>query len=70
MQMLTSNLGVNNTVSSVSRRKRETPTVGRYHKSRKDKPQRSVLINVSHKMLERDTEKFSDLFDKYRHIYG
>ena len=70
MQMLTSNLGVNNTVSSVSRGKREKPSVDRYHKSRKDKPQRSVLINVSHKMLERDTEKFSDLFDKYRHIYG
>ena len=29
-----------------------------------------VLIEVSRNMLEHDTEQFSDLFEKYRHIYG
>ena len=70
MQTLTGSLDVNNTVSSVFQKKLKTRPVGRSNKSRKDKPQKSVLIEVSQNMLENDTEQFSDLFDKYRHIYG
>mgnify|MGYP003337272616 FL=1 len=70
MQTLTGSLDVNNIVSSIFQKKLETRPVGRSNKSRKDKPQKSVLIEVSQNMLEHDTEQFSDLFDKYRHIYG
>ena len=70
MQTLTGSLDVNNIVSSVFQKKLKTRPVGRSNKSRKDKPQKSVLIEVSQNMLENDTEQFSDLFDKYRHIYG
>lgn len=68
MQTLTSSLDVNNIVSCVFHRELEKRPVGRSHKSRKDKPQKSVLINVSQNMLDHDTEQFSELFDKYRHI--
>jgi hypothetical protein len=70
MQTLTGSLDVNNIVSSVFQKKLKTRPVGRSNKSRKDKPQKSVLIEVSQSILENDTEQFSDLFDKYRHIYG
>ena len=70
MQTLTGSLDVNNIVSSVFQKKLKTRPVGRSNKSRKDKPQKSVLIEVSQNMLEHDTEQFSDLFDQYRHIYG
>ena len=70
MQTLTGSLDVNNIVSSVFQKKLKTRPVGRSNKSRKDKPQKSVLIEVSQNMLENDTEQFSDLFDKYLHIYG
>ena len=70
MQTLTGSLDVNNIVSSVFQKKLKTRPVERSNKSRKDKPQKSVLIEVSQNMLENDTEQFSDLFDKYRHIYG
>ena len=70
MQTLTGSLDVNNIVSSVFQKKLKTRPVGRSNKSRKDKPQKSVLIEVSQNMLEHDTEQFSDLLDKYRHIYG
>ena len=70
MQTLTGSLDVNNIVSSVFQKKLKTRPVGRSNKSRKDKPQKSVLIEVSQNMLEHDAEQFSDLFDKYRHIYG
>ena len=70
MQTLTGSLDVNNIVSSVFQKKLETRALGRSNKSRKDKPQKSVLIEVSQNMRENDTEQFSDLFDKYRHIYG
>ena len=68
MQTLTGSLDVNNIVSSVFQKKPKTRPVGRSNKSRKDKPQKSVLIEVSQNMLEHDTEQFSDLFDEYRHI--
>ena len=64
MQTLTGSLDVNNIVSSVFQKKLKTRPVGRSNKSRKDKPQKSVLIEVSQNMLEHDTEQFSDLFDK------
>ena len=70
MHTLTGSLDVNNIVSSVFQKKLETRPVGRSNNSRKDRPQKSVLIEVSQNMLENDTEQFSDLFDKYRHIYG
>ena len=70
MQTLTGSLDVNNIVSSVFQKKLKTRPVGRSNKSRKDKPQKSVLIEVSQNMLEHDTEQFSDLFMKYRHICG
>ena len=70
MQTLTGSLDVNNIVSSVFQKNLKTRPVGRSNKSRKDKPQKSVLIEVSQNMLAKDTEHFSDLFDKYRHIYG
>ena len=70
MQTLTGSLDVNNIVSSVFQKKLKTRPVGRSNKSRKDKPQKSVLIEVSQSILENDTEQFSDLCDKYRHIYG
>ena len=68
MQRLTGSLDVNNIVSSVFQRKLEKHRVGRSHKSRKERPQQSVLIKVSKKMLEHDTEQFSDLFDKHRYL--
>lgn len=68
MQTLTGSLDVNNIVSSVFQRKLEKHRVGRSHKSRKERPQQSVLIKVSKKMLEHDTEQFSDLFDKHRYL--
>ena len=70
MQTLTGSLDVNNIVSSVFQKNLQTRPVGRSNKSRKDKPQKSVLIEVSQSILENDTEQFSDLFDKYCHIYG
>ena len=70
MQTLTGSLDVNNIVSSIFQKKLETRPVGQSNKSRKDKPQQSVLIEVSQNMLEHETEQFSDLFDKYFHIYG
>ena len=70
MQTLTGSLDVNNIVSSVFQNKLEKRPVGRSGKSRKDKPQKSVSIDASKKMLEHDTEHFSDLLNKYRHIYG
>ena len=70
MHTLTGSLDVNNIVSSAFQKKLETRPVGQSNKSRKDKPQQSVLIEVSQNMLEHETEQFSDLFDKYRHIYG
>ena len=70
MQTLTGSLDVNNIVSSVFQKKLEKRSVGRSRKSQKDKPQKSVSIDVNKKMLVHDTEHFSDLFDKYRHIYG
>ena len=68
MQTLTSSLDINNILSSVFQKKIERRPVERSRKSRKDKAQKSVLINVTKQMLENDTENFSDLFDKYRHI--
>ena len=68
MQTLTSSLDINNILSSVFQKKIERRPVERSRKSRKDKAQNSVLINVTKQMLENDTENFSDLFDKYRHI--
>ena len=47
MQTLTGSLDVNNIVSSVFQKKLKTRPVGRSNKSRKDKPQKSVLIEVS-----------------------
>ena len=70
MQTLTGSLDVNNIVSSVFQKKLETRPAGRSRKSQKDKPQKSVLIEVSQNMLENDTEQFSDIFDKYYHIYS
>ena len=70
MQTLTGSLDVNKILSSVFQNKLEMRPVGRSRRSLKDKPQKSVLINTSKRMLEHDTEHFSDLFDKYRHIYG
>ena len=70
MQTLTGSLDVNKILSSVFQNKLEMRPVGRSRRSLKDKPQKSVLTNTSKKMLEYDTEHFSDLFDKYRHIYG
>ena len=70
MQTLTCSLDVNKILSSVIQKNLEMRPVGRSQRSLKDKPQKSVLINTSKKMLELDTEHFSDLFDKYRHIYG
>ena len=70
MQTLTGSLDVNKILSSVIQKKLEVRPVGRSRRSLQDKPQKSVLINTSKKMLEHDTEHFSDLFDKYRHIYG
>ena len=70
MQTLTGSLDVNNIVSSVFQKKLEKRLEGRSGKSRKDKPQRSVSFDVSKKMLEHDTEHFSELLNKYRHIYG
>ena len=70
MQTLTGSLDVNDIVSSVFQKKLKTRPVGRSNKSRKDKPQKSVLIEVSQNMLEHATDQFSDLFDKYRHLYG
>ena len=68
MQTLTGSLDVNNIISSVFQKKLEKCLVGRSHKSRKDRPQQSVLIKASKKMLRHDTEQFYDIFDKYRHI--
>ena len=68
MQTLTGSLDVNNIVSSVFQKKLEKRPEGRSGKSRKDKPQKSVSIDVSKKMLEHDTEHFSELLNKYRHI--
>ena len=70
MQTLTGSLDVNNIVSSVFQKKLEKRSVGRSRKSRKDKPQKSISMDESKKILEHETEHFSDLFDKYRHIYG
>ena len=70
MQTLTGSLDANNIVFSVFHKNLQTRPVGRSNKSRKDKPQKSVLIEVSQNMLEHETEQFSDLFDKYFHIYG
>ena len=70
MQTLTGSLDVNNIVSSVFQKKLEKRSVGRSRKSRKDKPQKSISMDVSKKMLEHETGHFSDLFDKYRNIYG
>ena len=70
MQTLIGSLDVNNIVSPVFQKKLETRPVGRSNKSRKDKPQKFVLIEVNQNMRENDTEQFTNLFDKYRHIYG
>lgn len=67
---LTGSLDVNSIVSSVFQKELEKRPVGRSHKSRKDKSQKSVLINASKKMLEHDTQHFSELVNKYRHTYG
>ena len=70
MQTLTGSLDVNKNLSSVFQNKLKMRPMERSRQSLKDKPQKSVLINTNKKMLEHDTEHFSDLFDKYRHIYG
>ena len=70
MQTLKGSLDVNNIVSSVFQKKLEKRSVGRSRKSRKDKPQKSISMDESKKILEHETAHFSDLFDKYRHIYG
>ena len=70
MYTLTSGLDVNNIVTSVFQKKPEKHPVGRSHKAQKDKPQKSVLIDVSQNMIEHDTTQFADLFDKYHHING
>ena len=70
MQTLTGSLDFNNIVTSVFQNKIEKRPVGRLQKSRQNKPQKSVLIGTSKKMLEHNTEHFSDLFDKFCHIYG
>ena len=70
MQTLTGSLDVNNIVSSVFQKKLEKRSVGRSRKSRKDKPQKSISMDVSKKMREHEIEHFSDLFNKFRHIHG